>query len=88
MQRDVRDLVDGVVGLKERRREEWLMMLQNESSRLHPEQGLDAPVRCERQVRYWPLPGDDDEIVPLAASAVSGTMLLSSPATPSSSSST
>jgi hypothetical protein len=86
MQSEVRSLVVGVIGLKEKRREEWLRLLAREVSRLHPQEGFDAAVRSERQVRYWPVPGDHDDIVPLVASAISGTLLLPSPATPSSSS--
>jgi hypothetical protein len=86
MQRDVRELVRGEKDLKAKRRNMWLNKLEKEVSRLHPDEGFDAAVVSERHVRYWPLPGDDDEITPLAASAVSGTMFMSFPVTPPSSS--
>ncbi len=63
----MRDLVLQVEGLKKKSREAWLRSLEEKNARWYHEEGFEAPVENERDVRYWPLPGDedDDEWIPL-----------------------
>jgi hypothetical protein len=58
LQREVAFIVQGIDGLNPKRRQEWLRMLSDKVRRLHPDEGYEAAIVNERDVRYWPCPGD------------------------------